>query len=230
VALTNPVNAEVTGEAWYFQPDDPNLVLRGASGWRYRETRSEPPADWKSLAFDDSSPAATEWKACTLPAGFGFTVSTTVDAGVTGDRTRAFYFRKIFTVPDPSRITALTFNVRRDDGVVMWLNNDSVATAVSANGSFNAPYTYAGLAPNSSDSSSYFSYPIPVSKLVAGENILAVELHQTSVTSSDAILDCELIPTYDSELTLHFDQIGGQSVLWWFDTAATLEETTDLIH
>lgn len=228
VALTNPVNAEITGEAWYFQPDDPNLVLRGSSGWRYRETRSEPPAEWKALAFDDSSPAATEWQACTLPAGFGFTVNTTLTSGPTGDRTKAFYFRKKFTVADPSRVTALTFNVRRDDGVVMWLNNDSVATAVSANGTFNAPYAYAGLAPNSTDSNTYFSFPIPVSKLVAGENILAVELHQTSVTSSDAILDCELIPTYESKLTLHFDQMGGQPVLWWFDNGAVLEQSTDL--
>lgn len=232
VALTNPVNAEVTGEAWYFQPDDPNLVLRGSSGWRYRETRSEPPAQWKALAFDDSSPAATEWQACTLPAGFAFSgINTTLGYGPSSsDKTKAYYFRKKFTVADPSRITALTFNVRRDDGVVMWLNNDSLATAVSANGTFNAPYTYAGLAPNSTDSNTYFSYPIPVSKLVTGENILAVELHQTTVSSSDVLLDCELIPTYDSKLTLHFDQIGGQPVLWWFDSAATLEESTNLLQ
>src|SRR6185369_13228797 len=73
VGLTNPVNAEVTGEAWYFHlpATTTNLISLASSGWRYRETRSEPPATWKQLAFDDSSVAATEWLPATLPAGFG---------------------------------------------------------------------------------------------------------------------------------------------------------------
>jgi hypothetical protein len=192
MALANPVNAEVTGEAWYFKSADPTVMARGSSGWRCREARSEPPADWKTPEFDDSSAAAGEWRSCTLPAGFGIssaTYGTTLTRGPDGDVTKAFYFRRKFTIGNPSAIASLTFNVRRDDGVVMWLNNDAVATAVSASGTFNGPYSYAGLAPNSSDSDTYFSYAIPASKLVAGENIIAIELHQTSLTSSDAILD-----------------------------------------
>lgn len=232
VALKDPVNAEVTGEAWFFSPPasaDPNLVSRGSSGWRYRQTRSEPPADWKTPAFDDSSPAATEWLPCTLPAGFGTgTPATTVDSGPTGDRTRTYYFRRKFNVADPAAVTALTFNVRRDDGVVMWLNNDSTPTVVSASATFNGPYTYASLAPNSTDSNSYFSYSIPPSKLVAGENILAIELHQTSVTSSDIFLDAELLATYPLPLELHFESVGGQPLLYWFDPAALLETSPNL--
>lgn len=233
VALSNPVNAEVTGEAWYFKSADPTVIARGSSGWRFRETRSEPPADWKTPAFDDSSPAAGEWLPCTLPAGFGVssaTYGTALTRGPDGDVTKAFYFRRKFTIEDPSAIASLTFNVRRDDGVVMWLNNDAAATAVSASGTFNAPYSYAGLAPNSTDSNTYFSYNIPASKLVAGENVIAIELHQTSLTSSDAILDCELLATYNAPLELYLDSVGSQSVLYWFDSAATLEESTDLIQ
>jgi hypothetical protein len=147
VALRNPVNAEVTGEAWFFKsPPSPNptLVALGSSGWRYRETRSEPPATWKQFSFDDSSPAATEWLACTLPAGFGASgiTGTTVNGGSSTDRTKAFYFRKKFNVPDPTKITSLNFRIRRDDAAVVWLNNDSTPTLVSADGTFNPPYTY----------------------------------------------------------------------------------------
>ena len=233
VALRQAVNAEVTGEAWFVRPPqgaDPNLVARGASGWRYRQTRSDPPAGWKSAAFDDSSPAATEWLPCTLPAGFGTgTPATTVDAGPTGDRTKTYYFRRKFNVADPSAITALSFNVRRDDAVVLWLNNDANPTVVSASAAFNGPYTYASLAPNSTDSNSYFSYSIPPSKLVAGENVLAIELHQTSVTSSDVFLDCELVATYALPLELRLDTLGNQPLLYWFDSGATLEKSTNLI-
>lgn len=229
VKLSHPVNAEVTGEAWYFKTLNPNLMPRGASGWRYREARGEPPAGWKTAAFDDSSPAASEWLPCTLPAGFGSSgTATTVASGSASDRTKAFYFRKKFAVPNPEKIASLTFSIRRDDGAVMWLNNDASPTAISANGTFVAPFTYAGLAPNSTDSSTYFTYSIPTSKLVAGENILAVELHQTSVTSSDIVLDCDLTATYFTPLELKSAYVGNQQVLYWFDGAAVLEESTDL--
>ena len=241
VALTNPVNAEVTGEAWYCRPPDssnPTLVARGSSGWRYREARSEPPADWKSPAFDDSSPAATEWLPCTLPAGFGVSGVTYGTAlgygGNTADKTKAYYFRKKFTVPDPDQVASLTFNVRRDDAVVVWLNNDASPTLVSADATFNPPYSYdattlaANNVPNSTNTANYLTLSIPVSKLVAGENILAVQLHQTSLGSSDAILDCELLATSNVPLELNLGSVGSQPVLYWFDSAATLEESTNL--
>ena len=242
VALTDPLNAEVTGEAWYFKTpatDDPNLVARGASGWRYRETRSEPPAAWKNLDFDDSSPAATEWLPCTLPAGFALTtqfspaVAFATSVGYGGniaDKTKTYYFRRKFTVEDPAQITALTFSVRRDDGIVMWLNNPALPTVVSADGTFNAPYSYAGLAPNATSTGTYLTYSVPASQLVAGTNILAVELHQTSITSSDLLLDCGLVATYAAPFELAFDAAGGQPVLYWFDSAALLEESSDLHH
>ncbi|MEI7908181.1 MAG: hypothetical protein WCK77_00965 [Verrucomicrobiota bacterium] len=239
VALSNPVNAEVTGEAWYCKPPataPPTLVASAASGWRYRETRSEPPATWKTLAFDDSSAAATEWLPCTLPAGFAtgtafspaVTWGTTVGYGVSADRTKAYYFRKKFTIAEPTQVASLTFNIRRDDGAVVWLNNDATATVVSADGTFAAPYAYSNLAPNATNVSTYLTYTIPSSKLVAGENILAVEVHQSSVTSSDLLLDCELLATFNSPLALNFTSLGAQPVLYWFDSAATLEESTDL--
>ncbi len=233
VALTDPVNAEVTGEAWYFKAPptpNPNLVSAGASGWRYRETRSEPPAAWKSAAFDDTIP---EWLPATLPAGFGATVSTTVAAGPAADRTQAFYFRKKFTVADPAKVTALTFRIRRDDAAVIWLNDEASPTLVSADGTFAPPYTYAattivaGNVPSSTNIGNFLTVSIPPSKLVAGENILAIQLHQTSLGSSDILLDCELVATYDNPLQLVLGTVGGQAVLYWFDGAAILETTTD---
>ncbi len=184
---------------------DTPVVPRGAAGWRYRETRSEPPATWKQLGFDDSSPAATEWLACTLPAGFIGTTpftppvvfGTTVGfGGNAADKTRAYYFRKKFT---PAQISALVFNIRRDDGAVMWLNDDPTPTVISAeNATWVAPFTYAGaLAPNATAGTAglanYASFTIPASKFVAGENVITIQLHQSSITSGDLLLDAELV-------------------------------------
>jgi len=234
VALKNPVNAEVTGSSWYFKAPPsptPTLVARGSSGWRYRETRTEPPSTWKELNFDDSSPSAIEWLQCTLPAGFGASgVVTTVNGGSSTDRTKAMYFRKRFSVDDPTKIESLTFRIRRDDAAAVWINNEATPSVVTADGTFTGPYTYAVTpVPNSTDSTSYRTYFLPASKVVAGDNILAIQVHQTSLNSSDLVLDCELIATYTAPLSLNISKSTGQGVLWWFGSNDLLEQSDDLI-
>ena len=237
VALTDAINAEVTGDAWFLKSPtpSPNVVARAAGGWRYRETRSDPPAAWKQLAFDDSSAAATEWLACTLPAGFGtfsgVSFGTTVNGGPATDRTKTLYFRRKFQVANLSAIESLTLRIRRDDGAIVWLNNNAVPIANSADphptGTIPMPATYATLAPTAADITSYHSFSVPVAKLVSGENILAIEVHQASITSSDLLLDCELIASYAAPFELHLTRAGGRPVLYWPEENATLEETTD---
>jgi hypothetical protein len=239
IALRDPVAAEVTGEVAYFATPAAvpplTLVAAGTTGWRYRETRSEPPADWRTLAFDDSSAAATEWLPATLPAGFGtfagVTIATAVTPGSSSDRTRAFYFRKKFTVDDPAQITSLTLRLRRDDGAVVWLNDDAIATpsviSFDGTGPWVAPFPYASnLAPNATVFT-FISYSIPVSKLVKGQNILAIQVVQSSVTSSDLLLDCDLVAPL-APLELKSQWSGGRPLLWWFDSTAILERSLNL--
>ena len=162
------------------------------------------------------------------------TFGTTVNGGGGTDRTKAFYFRKVFQVKDPSRINDLTFRIRRDDAAVVWLNGEATPTVVSADGTFNPPYSYdattaaANNVPNSSSTGTYLTYKIPASKLVTGANILAVQVHQTSLTSSDLILDCELTAKYVAPFELQIGRVGGDPVLWWYDDTWSLEESTDL--
>ncbi|HEX5176738.1 MAG TPA: hypothetical protein VFV83_06915, partial [Chthoniobacteraceae bacterium] len=69
---------------------------------------------------------------------------------------------------------------------------------------------------------------IPATKLVAGTNIIAVEVHQSSSNSSDLLFDCALIAAFEAPFELSVTRVGGKPVLFWFDPQATLEETTDL--
>lgn len=236
VALSNAVNAEPTGDYLYVTPPvipQPQTLLSTAStGWRYRETRSEPPANWRDLTFDDSG---AEWLPAALPAGFGVagvTYGTTVGfGGNTSDKTRAYYFRHKFTVADPAAFASLKFRVRRDDGVAVWLNGESTPSVISADGTWTAPFPYASNPPpNSTNTANYLEYTIPAAKLVAGQNILAIQVGQTSLTSSDLLLDCELIGTPPIPLELSFGHSAGHPLLWWYDSTATLEHSTDLLN
>jgi hypothetical protein len=116
---------------------------------------------------------------------------------------------------------------------VVWLNNEATPSVASADGTFNPPYTYAmsgtaNAVPNSTNTANYLTFSIPASKLVAGENVLAIELHQSSLTSSDLILDCELIASYAAPFELYLTRGSSRPLLYWPDPETTLEESNDL--
>ena len=101
------------------------------------------------------------------------------------------YFRTTFSVGDLGSITSLTLNVRRDDGIVVYLNGVEVARDNMGTG----PVTYTSWAPTVIDSAAEYTpvtLSIPTSALVAGENLLAIELHQRDGTSSDISFAAEL--------------------------------------
>ncbi|MEK0447993.1 MAG: hypothetical protein RL088_261 [Verrucomicrobiota bacterium] len=208
--LIHPSLDNNLGGSWRASATTPETVLipRSTAGWRYRETRSDPPSTWKELAFDDTG---AEWAACTMPAGFALSAQFTPAVtwgqtlgygGNTADKTRTYYFRRKFNIANPAAVTSIVFRIRRDDAAVMWLNNDSTMTVVSADaaGAWNpatTPYTYSTLGPNATTGtpglSDYATFTIPGSKLVAGDNIVAIELHQSSVSSSDLLIDAEVV-------------------------------------
>ena len=63
---------------------------------------------------------------------------------------------------------------------------------------------------------------------MAGENILAIQVHQTSLTSSDMVIDCELTAQYQPPLSLNLTKSGGKPVMWWFGPNDLLEQSEDL--
>ncbi len=196
IELIHPSLNNDLGGNWRPSVNMPDTVViaSGSTGWRYRQTPSEPPAAWKQFSFDDTG---VEWATGGLPAGFigatpfnpAVTFATALSFGNTADRTRAYYFRKKFTLSSPA---GMTFNIRRDDGAVVWINNDPAPTVVSADGAWAEPYPYTSLAPNATQTGVYLNYTIPASKFVTGDNIITVEVHQSSITSSDLLLDLNL--------------------------------------
>jgi hypothetical protein len=80
------------------------------------------------------------------------------------------------------------------------------------------------------------SFAVTNSSLVAGDNVLAVEVHQTSITSSDVTLGVELyalIPgglpnTPAARVRISYNPTTGQTTVSWTAAGCTLQETTAL--
>jgi hypothetical protein len=115
---------------------------------------------------------------------------TVVNQGPSGSR-YAVYFRKTINVANPSSFTSLPLAVLADDAAVVYINGTEVfrSTNLLAN-----PVVFTSLAIDDAadDGTVYTITNLPTSVLQAGNNIIAVELHQNSVTSSDLSFDLML--------------------------------------
>ncbi|MBI1319990.1 MAG: hypothetical protein GC168_13760 [Candidatus Hydrogenedens sp.] len=163
------------------------LSARGAT-WKYLDNGSNQGTAWRAAAFNDAS-----WASGPAELGYGDAPVTTVSYGADpNNKYVTTYFRRSFSVADASLYRGMALNVQRDDGVIVYLNNVEIYRS-------NMPYgvqTYTTLAFAAVDTfqeNTYFPSPVMQNALVDGVNVLAVEVHQSAVTSSDLSFDLELV-------------------------------------
>ncbi|MFC1763455.1 lamin tail domain-containing protein [Planctomycetota bacterium] len=176
-------------------PTHSDLIPRGGV-WKYLDDGSDQGMVWRELSFDDDS-----WASGPAELGYGDGGETTIVSygPNSGSKYTTTYFRHTFNLTeDPSQFTALSASLRRDDGAVVYLNG----TEIIRSGMDAGTVTYTTFASNTSsgsDESAYHTTPdIDSELLVTGDNIIAVEVHQKSFTSSDISFDFELTATTDS--------------------------------
>ena len=105
-----------------------------------------------------------------------------------------YYARQSFTVADPAQLRDLVLDVRRDDGVVIYLNGVEVVRDNMPGGTITAT-TPASVAIAGTDESTFRRFTLSTGSLRAGTNVLAIEVHQSSVGSSDVSLAAVLTAT-----------------------------------
>ncbi len=235
VVLLDPVNAEVTGQAAYLKPlpgNDPNLI-NFASVWKYLDNGTDQGTTWRNVGFNDSG-----WKTGAGEFGYGdgdetTTVEDNATPGYVNPDTNRYattYFRKTFTVADVSAITSLAITMRYDDGGAIYINGLRVAGTASVPIGSLYGFFIGGTAPPD-NSILTASFTPAAAALVNGVNTIAVEIHQQSDTSSDMSFDLQLIATITPPpLKLNYTTSGGYPLLWWYDGAAALERSTDLLN
>lgn len=164
-----------------------------ASGdeWRYLVTPAEPAAAWKQTAFDDSA-----WAVGVGQFGYGDGDEATAIGfgGNPNARYLTTYFRKKLTL---SKIPhTVTLRLLRDDGAVIYVNGKEV---VRSNMHPTKAITYASTASTNAsgadESSLYYEFNLSPADFVAGENVVAVEVHKVSATDDDLSFDASLYVT-----------------------------------
>ena len=163
------------------------LISTGAE-WKYNDNGIELNGEWKSINYEDSY-----WNIGYAELGYGDGDETTIiDYGDDEDNKYiTTYFRKLFFINSPDDFTSLLLKIKRDDGAVIYLNEQEIFRS-------NMPYgpisfsTQAESSISGDEEDAYIEFTSSTQFLESGQNILACEIHQRSQTSSDISFDLSL--------------------------------------
>ncbi|MGJ8695470.1 MAG: LamG-like jellyroll fold domain-containing protein [Verrucomicrobiaceae bacterium] len=174
------------------------LVADG-SEWKYLDDGSDQGTAWKESAFNDSS-----WPSGNAQLGYDNNPTTEISfGGVENQKHLTYYFRRTFEVSDPSDFTALSLELQRDDGAIVYLNGAEVFRSNMDDGPINFDSTARDVV-GGADETTFYNKAVDVSHLVNGTNVLAVEVHQISRTSSDVSFDLRLRGTEPNDVSALF--------------------------
>jgi len=197
-------------------------ILPRGSEWKYLDDGSDQGRAWREPQFDDSS-----WNSGAAPLGYKFDgIQTQLPSGSNSNKPYTTYFRRHFSVDHLSDIHSVKLYLRRDDGAIVFINGKKVVNSnlrlkddvVSTTKSRATMESTAGLI--------YLVYEINPGDLQEGDNVIAVEVHQTSSTSSDLAFDLQLqVETIDSNApmlttdnTLTFQLSGDTGVIALYES------------
>jgi hypothetical protein len=146
----------------------------------------------QSVDFDDSA-----WRSGSGNVGYeqdqGYEnmINTDVGSDMFNKQTSC-YVRIPFSVDDAKldSFNILTLRMRYDDGFVVWLNGEKVA---EANAPASLEWNATATGNHEADAWETFDISGYVNKLIPGENLLAIQGLNVSLTSSDFIIGTELI-------------------------------------
>lgn len=164
------------------------LVDPWTSSWKYLDNGSDQGTAWREESFNDGS-----WSSGLAQLGYGDGDEVTVvNSGPVNNYYITTYFRHTFTVTDPAAYLILHTDLLRDDGVVIYLNGVEVLRNNMPAGVITYD-TLASSAISGTGETTPVSGDITISNIHAGNNTLAVEIHQSAINSTDITFALQLL-------------------------------------
>jgi hypothetical protein len=190
------------------------------STWKYLDDGSDQDTAWRALTYDDES-----WSSGPAELGYGDGgESTVLSYGPNAsNKYITYYFTHKFVLVDTITSDYFMLRLQRDDGAVVYLNGNEVCRSNMPAGPI-AYQTLASTAVSGTDESTLYQFLIP-SNTLTDTNLLAVEIHQSDVTSSDISFNLQLSTTgffRKSPYLLFTGNNSNMTVMWQlYDTFQT---------
>ena len=163
-------------------PDHWETIVQSSDYWNYEIGSFNLDDDWNTLNYNDQS-----WN--TGPGGIGY--GDNDDNTIISSNTLSLYMRKNFVIQDINDLSHLILHADYDDGFIAYLNG----TEIMRSNNFNTFFPTFNTTTNNNHEAVLYSGGVPESKLfsfedfsdilVQGDNVLAIQVHNSSTTSSD---------------------------------------------
>ena len=232
VALSDPLNADVTGtSSLLFQniPAAPTMLSPLGATWKYLDDGSEQGVLWRETNFND-----TAWSSGAARLGFGpdqAPLGSTIRrfvTGTSGPQITNFYFRRAIVVTNPAAFTTIQFRYQRDDGCVVYVNGNEVFRNNMPGGTILATNFATATVSGVPAALTFYTNNLATTNFLAGPNLIAVEVHQSTATSSDLGWELEVngIPA-SSAPRVNLSLLGTDAVIYWGDPSFSLEQSPE---
>lgn len=226
-----PSNYKFLG--WKEDLNTNNTIFNNGDYWAYYDKGSLQGKNWYSISYDTSS-----WKVAKAPFGYNVNgISTIISYGSDmNNKYITYYFRKNVLLdkePDNNSYFILDFKV--DDGLIAYVNGTEVGRYLMPRG--NVSY---------STTSSYYSFGNPDNSLLVipgsafhkGNNVIAIEVHNNSASSSDIYWDAKLVKNANfnssdylsTDLEISMPSTGNHSLTACYQQLSDEESNRDGIH
>ncbi len=208
-ALQPPTDCEVESE---------ETVLIGlGSGWKFVKGTEEPTpaadgnpsAEWTKIEYDDSG-----WFRAGTGIGYGDGDDATVLTDMRGNYL-SIYLRRKFLLEDPDQLENPILEIAYDDGFVAYINGDEVGRSDTMEGLGSPPAHDEDTRGNHEVTAAPAQISLKPFKSVLkpGENVLAIQVHNRALNSSDLSILPELI---DRRIMPGNIENGNLNGIWTF--------------
>ncbi len=182
-------------------PMTTSLVATG-SVWKFNDSGANLGTAWRSTSYND-----TAWLSGPAMLGFGDANGLLPSTLISSNRQITTYFRKAFVAPAGLDATNLSLRILRDDAAVLYLNGSEIWRDTNITSGTIAYNTLAPVSLGGAAESMWLTTNLPPALLLASTNLLAAEVHQNSVTSSDLSFDFEFFAQH----SLHQPNLAVQA-------------------
>jgi hypothetical protein len=171
------------------------LISYGSS-WKYLDNGSNQGTAWRAISFSDGT-----WRTGNAELGYGDGDEKTVVRYGSSSSLKyvTTYFRKSISIANASLYSGLSLSIKRDDGAVVYINGTQVYRTNMPSGTIS--YSTLASADASDDGKTPQIVSLSSALLVNGTNVIAIEIHQRTRSSSDISFDLQLTATGGSDIT-----------------------------
>lgn len=163
-----------------------DIYIAQGQYWNYSDDGKDLGTDWKTTSFIENN---EDWETGSAELGYGDGDESTVIG--TGTNYPTYYFRHYFNADGIALTDSLQIRLRKDDGAIVYINGVEVFRHGMGTGTIGysdwATFTAGG-----ADETKFYDTTILATMITSGINVVAVEVHQVSNTSSDVSFELEL--------------------------------------